>query len=206
MNKEKGHKIFFVGIALSNSSNYDTGVAVLDDKRKIISLDKFYTIEDIKLYLDNYFSKKETVFAISTPTDNTLLEGKWRVHSKNYKMLDENFTVNQKNWTNRVSTRATDIFTELKESGAEVFRYDIFQLRQAYGLTANYISRSSLDCKSLQGALKIKYGFRELPDNMLPASNLEAILGAMFAYDVYHGAKTQIAYEYMGLEILSRIK
>lgn len=202
---ETKHKIFFIGVSLSNSSNYDTGIAVLDATKKIISLDKFYTVEDIELYFENYLSKKESVFAISTPVDNTLLDGKWRVHSKNYKMLDTHFPVNTKNWTNRNSPRCGDIFCNLKEEGYDIFRFDIFQLRQAYGLIPHYVSRSSLDCKSLQGALKLKYGFKELPDNMLPASNLEAILGAMFAYDVYHGVQTKKVYEYLGLDVLSKV-
>ncbi|GBF23244.1 hypothetical protein tpqmel_0648 [Candidatus Gastranaerophilus sp. (ex Termes propinquus)] len=205
MTKQSEHKIFFVGMALSNSSNYDTGVAVLDSSRKLISLDKLYSVDDIALYFENYKTKKQSVFAISTPSDNTLLEGKWRIHSKNYKMLDEKFEINRNSWTNRNSPRCSDIFLELKNSGVTIFRYDIFQLRQAYGLEANYVSRSSLDCKNLQSALKLKYGFSGLPENMLPASNLEAILGAMFAYDVHNGADTRVMYEYMGLDVLSKI-
>ena len=119
--------------------------------------------------------------------------------------MNENFEINRYNWTNRLSDRCADIFLKLKEKGVKISRFDVNLLRQSYGLSAHYLLRTSLDCKSLQSALKIKFGFDELPENMLPASSLEAILGAMFLYDnTMTNAKVKNLFDYEGLEVLCR--
>jgi hypothetical protein len=127
-------KNFFMGISLSNSQNYDSSIAVLNKNKQIISMDKFYDIRDLEIFLDNYNSINETVFCASLPTDSSLLEGKWRIHSKNYKMLNNKFEVNKNNWTNRISKRGCEVLTKYKEEGAQIFRFDISQLRAAYKL------------------------------------------------------------------------
>lgn len=53
----------------------------------------------------------------------------------------------------------------------------------------------------MQTSIKIKYGFN-LPDNMLPASNLEGILGAIFAQKISSGANYKKIGEYKELDIL----
>lgn len=168
-------------------------------------MDKLYFTSDIELFFEQNPYVKNSQITVSIPHDNTLLEGKWRIHCKNYKMMDETFKVNRHNWTNRLSDRCTDILLKLKESEKKVSRFDVNLLRQAYGLSAHYLQRTSLDCKSLQSALKIKFGFDELPENMLPASSLEAILGAMFLYDCNFGeVKPQKLFEYEGLDVLNK--
>jgi hypothetical protein len=198
-------KNFFMGISLSNSQNYDSSIAVLNKNKQIISMDKFYDIRDLEIFLDNYNSINETVFCASLPTDSSLLEGKWRIHSKNYKMLNNKFEVNKNNWTNRISKRGCEGLTKYKEEGAQIFRFDISQLRAAYKLAPTYLLRSSFDCKSLLTALKIKYDFKQLPENMPPASNLEALLGAMFAYDISQECKTQKVFEFEGIDVLFKV-
>lgn len=197
-------EFFSVGISLSNTPNNDSSVCVLDGAKNIIYLDKLYFTNDIELFLEQNPYIKNSKTAVSIPHDNTLLEGKWRIHCKNYKMMGDIFKVNRNDWTKRLSDRCSDVFLKLKESGIPVFRFDVNLLRQAYGLSAHYLQRTSLDCKSLQSALKIKYGFDELPENMLPASSLEAILGAMFVYDIdFSYMKTQTLFNYEGLDVLN---
>lgn len=223
-------KKFFIGLSLSNSPNYDSGVAVLDENLKIISLDKLYSNYDVATFFKNFISLQNSVIAVSLVNDNSLLEGRWRIQSKNYKMISEGFEINENNWTNRLSSRCQENFLDLKHEGYEIFRYFNFQLRYALGVNPHYSERTSLDCKSLQTSLKIKFGFDQLPENMLPASNLEAILGAMFAKDVYtemsernknqvfnsrangvklakpsySGVKFKKIFEYCGLDVLQR--
>ncbi len=189
LNLDIDKKIFFGGISLSSSVNYDSGIAILDKNKQIIMLDKFYNTEDLDIFLKNFNSIGSTVFCVSIPSDTSMLEGKWRIHSKNYKMLNDKFKINRNNWTNRLSSRGCEVLDKYKEKGMVYLRYDIGQLRLAYNIMPTYSLRSSLDCKSMHTALKLKYDFRQLPDNMLPASNFEAILGAMFAYDIAHGSK-----------------
>ncbi len=205
----KGHKIFFIGISLGQTSNYDSGVAVLNNNSDIILLDKLYSSEDFSAFFKNFNSLQDSVIAVSLPGDNSLLEGKWRIQTKNYQMVSSGFEIDANQWTNRISKRECDTFLDLKMEGCEIFRYFNFQLRNSYGFSPYFQERSSLDCKSLQTALKVKYDF-DLPDNMLPASNLEAILGAVFARDIYLGSDnggvtTKTIAEFCELEVLQKI-
>ena len=47
-----------------------------------------------------------------------------------------------------------------------------------------YKERTPIDCKALQDTLRLKYGMRELPVNMLPVAQLEAILGAFLGKNI----------------------
>ena len=195
---------FFIGLSLSNSSNYDSSVCVLDRNSKILLLDKFYFAQDIELFLKTSPYIHNSIACVSVPYDNSLLEGKWRIHSKNYKMLGDYFKIDRQHWTKRLSSRRCDALLNIKEEGLEVYRCDINQLRQAYGLSAHYLARTSPDCKSLQNSLKLKYGFDELPDNMLAASSLEAIVCAMFALHIADGKETHLLYEFEGIQTLAK--
>lgn len=195
---------FFIGLSLSNSSNYDSSVCVLDRGGKIVLLDKFYFSQDIELFFKTSPYVHNSLLCVSVPYDNSLLDGKWRIHSKNYKMLGDYFKINRQKWTKRLSNRLCDVLINLSQENAKVFRCDINHLRQAYGLNAHYLSRTSLDCKNLQSSLKIKYGFDELPENMLAASSLEAIICAMFAKYIAYGNQTVELFEFEGLKVLSK--
>lgn len=204
MGNVSSKEFFFIGLSLSNTPNNDSSVCVIDRARNIVLLDKLYFTSDIELFFEQNPYVKNSQITVSIPHDNTLLEGKWRIHCKNYKMMNETFKVNRHNWTNRLSDRCSELFLGLKEAGMKISRFDVNLLRQSYGLSAHYLLRTSLDCKSLQSALKIKFGFDELPENMLPASSLEAILGAMFLYDCANGdVAPKKLFEYEGLEVLN---
>jgi len=204
MGNVSSKEFFFIGFSLSNTQNNDSSVCVIDRMRNIVLLDKLYFTSDIELFFNQNPYAKNAQITVSIPHDNTLLEGKWRIHCKNYKMMDKTFDINRNNWTNRLSDRCAGLFLNLKEEGNKISRFDVSLLRQAYGLSAHYLQRTSLDCKSLQSALKIKFGFSELPENMLPASSLEAILGAMFLYDCASGkVKPKKLFEYEGLDVLA---
>ena len=205
MGEMSSKEFFFIGMSLSNSSNNDSSICVIDRNKRIVLLDKLYFTNDIELFFEQNPCVKNAKITVSIPHDNTLLEGKWRIHCKNYKMMDNKFEINRNDWTKRLCERCSDTFLRLKESGLNISRFDVNLLRGVYGLEANYLQRTSLDCKSLQSALRIKYGFEELPDNMLPASSLEAILGAMFMYDTnFSNIQTKKIFEYKGLDVLNK--
>ncbi len=204
MVQKSSNENFFIGLSLSNSSNYDSSVCVLDRNSKILLLDKFYFTQDIELFFQTSPYIHKSLFCVSVPYDNSLLDGKWRIHSKNYKMLGDYFKINRQKWTKRLSNRLCGALLDLHEEGVKVFRCDINQLRQAYGLNAHYLSRTSLDCKNLQTSLKLKYNFAELPENMLAASSLEAIICAMFAKYISFGGETSNMFDFEGLEVLSK--
>ncbi len=204
MVEKSSNENFFIGLSLSNSSNYDSSVCVLDRNSKILLLDKFYFTQDIELFFQTSPYIHKSVLCTSIPYDNSLLDGKWRIHSKNYKMLGDYFKIDRQKWTKRLSNRLCPALLNLNEEGIRVYRCDINQLRQAYGLNAHYLSRTSLDCKNLQTSLKLKYNFNELPENMLAASSLEAIICAMFAKYIAFGGETSNMFDFEGLEVLSK--
>ena len=195
---------FFIGLSLSNSSNYDSSICVLDRNSKIVLMDKFYFAQDIDYFFESSPYIKNSIICASVPYDNKILEGKWRIHSKNYRVLGDYFKVNKDNWTNRISRRCCDTFKKIKEKNIKIIRCDINQLRQSYGLYPHFQTRTSLDCKNLQTSLKIKYNFSQLPDNMLPASNLEAIIIAMFALEYENNIKTNEMFNIDNIPVLAR--
>ncbi len=194
-------KQFFIGLSLAPNSNYDSGIAVINKNNEIILLDKLYSDEDIEFFFKNFNSLENAIIAVSLAQDNSLLDGKWRMSAKSYKELSNNFEVNANNWTNRLAPRNARFFHNMLLEGNAIFRYFNFQLRQALCLAPNFPERNSLDCKDMQTSIKIKYGFN-LPDNMLPASNLEGIMGAVFAQKISCGTNYKKNGEYKELDIL----
>ncbi len=172
-----------VGLSLGPTSSVESGIAVREvASGKLIYVDKLFSMQDVCLFFDNYPSLKNSIICISLPWDNTMLEGKWRVISKSYQMIHTlgNFP-NTDNWMQRFSTRGCDLINNLKEKGADICRFEVYLTRQRLNLYSNFKERSSADCKFLQYALKNEYGFEDLPSNMMPVGQLEAIVGTILA-------------------------
>ena len=196
-----------VGLSLGPSSSIESGVAVLElNSRKLIYIDKLFSMSDVQLFFDNYVSLRNSVFCVSLPWDNTMLEGKWRVLSKQYQLIhnDEDMFLNRDNWMQRFSTRGCELLSELSNSGADINRFEVYLARQKLNLYSNYKERSSADCKFLQSTLKYEYGFDELPSNMMPMGELEAIVGAILA-DKKIKNETETIFEFKGLEVINAI-
>ena len=196
---------FFIGLYLANSSNYDSSVCVTDRNANIILLDKFYFAQDIELFFETSPYIKNSIICANVTYDNKILDGKWRVHAKNYRMLDDNFKINRDNWTSRISKRCNGLFLNLSKQGIKVIRTDIERLRQSYKLQSYYLNGTSIDCKNLQTSLKLKFGFLELPENMLPSSSLNAIICSIFAMEYTAGkVETKEIFNIEGIPVLSR--
>jgi len=194
-----------VGMSLGPSSSVESGVAVMEiSTHKLIYIDKLFSISDVQLFFDNYVSKDNSVFCISLPWDNTMLEGKWRVLSKQYQLIhnDEDLFLNRDNWMQRFSTRGCELFSSLKDQGIEILRFEVYLSRQKFNLYSNYKERSSADCKFLQSALRYEYGFDELPSNMMPVGELEAIVGALLAERKVK-EETKNIFEFKGLDVIN---
>ncbi|MBR6126593.1 hypothetical protein IKQ21_02815 [bacterium] len=196
-----------LGLSLGASSAIESGVAIREiSTGKLIHVDKLFSMNDIQLFFDNYTSLKNTVICVSLPWDNTMLEGKWRILSKQYQLIHNNESMfhNRDNWMQRFSTRGCELLTNLTEAGCDIARFEIYLARQKFNLYSNYKERSSADCKFLQGALKTEYGFEELPTNMMPAAQLEAIIGTMLGEAKLRG-ETQKIFEFKGLDVINLI-
>ncbi len=198
------NKFYYIGLSLASNSGHSSSICVVDNSRRIVLLDKLYFTDDIKLFFDKSVYIKNGVVMVGLLPDETLLDGKWRIHSKNYKSLENKFEINRNNWTNRLNDRLKDFFLDLNKR-TPVFRCNLNLLRQSYGLKADFLEKTSLDCKNFQAGLKIKYGFCDIPDNLLPSATLEAILYALFAYDINkNNIKTKQIAEFHGLKVLNK--
>ena len=104
----------------------------------------------------------------------------------------------------RFSTRGSELFLNLKNDGVDISRFEVYLSRQKFNLYSNYKERSSADCKFLQSALKFEYGFDELPTNMMPVAQLEAIVGAMLAEEKLKG-NTKKIFEFKNLDVINLV-
>lgn len=173
---------YFIGLMLASGANTESGVAILDRNNQIILLDKLFTMQDVQHFFDNFSSLKNSQICISLPWDNSMLNGKWRIFSKLYQTIGLNPKFpNTDNWTQRYSNRGSDYFNSMVEQGIKINRFELYLTRQSLELSSCFKERSPADCKSLQNALKIKYGFNSLLSNMMPMAQLEAIVGAILA-------------------------
>lgn len=196
---------YYVGISMSMASTTETGVAVVDSFGKIILVDKLYTMKDIQFFLDNYSSLKQSHIAVSLPWDNAMLEGKWRILSKPYQMVRTNENLlNRDNWTQRYSTRGCDYFRTLSQQGIDVCRFELYLTRQKLSLSSYFKGRTPADCKFLQNALKTEYQFEDIPQNMMPMAQLEAIVGALIMRErANNPSNIKKIFEFNGLDVIN---
>jgi len=172
---------YYIGLSLASTSAMDSGVAILDEDNNLILVDKLYKMHDIIHFFENFSSLKYSKICVSLAWDKTMLNGKWRILSKPYQLVATNPNMpNQDNWTQRFTTRGAEFFKSLIESGAEVNRFELYLTRQSMHLNSSFKERSPADCKFLQQTLKNEWGI-DLPANMMPMSQLEAIVGALLA-------------------------
>lgn len=192
---------YYIGLALAPVSTVESGLAVIEDTGKIILIDKLFKVKDITLFFDNYSSLKKSKICVSLPWDNTMLEGKWRILSKPYQQVATNVHMpNRENWTQRYTKRGCEYFCELKERGIDIVRTELYLARQNLKLSSYFKERTPADCKFLQNTLKLEYGFEEIPTNMMPAAQLEAIVCALIArkYDIEKD-KTKELFDFNGI-------
>lgn len=176
---------YFIGIMLSSGANTESGVAIIDKNNEIILLDKLFSLQDIQHFFENFSSLKSSQVCISLPWDNSMLNGKWRILSKPYQLVTSNDNFhNIDNWTQRFSNRGSEYFNTLIEQDIKISRFELYLTRQALKLDSCFKERSPADCKALQNALKIKYGYTSLLSNMMPMALLEAIVGAILAKNI----------------------
>ena len=192
--KNKDTKVSFIGISLGGLSTTESAVAVVDRNQHIVMLDKLFSMSDVKYFIDNWAGKQNSIILISVPENEVMLSNKWKYNSRTYVPVNlDNKMMNRDGWTNRFATRGSEYFKELYESGLDVYRFDVDNMKKVFGNCFAFRDRTPVDCKFLQDTLRIKYGLRELPVNMLPVAQLEAVLGALLAQMI---ATNNMSYEY----------
>ena len=187
--KDKESKFSFLGIALGGLSTTESAIALIDRNMHIIMLDKLFSIGDVKYYLNNFAGKQNAVILVSVPDNETMLSNKWKYNSRTYDLVNfDTKMINREDWTNRHASRGSDYFKELNDKGIDIYRFDIENMKKFFGNSFAYKERTPTDCKALQDTLRIKYNMYELPVNMLPAAQLEALLGAVLARMLVFGS------------------
>ena len=196
---------YYMGISMAMASSTDTGVAVVDNFGKIILIDKLYKMKDIQFFLDNYSSLKQSHIAISLPWDNSMLEGKWRILSKPYQMVRSNKNLlNRDNWTQRYSTRGCEYFKFLVDKGIDICRFELYLTRQKLSLSSYFKERTPADCKFLQNALKTEFQFDDIPPNMMPMAQLEAIVGALIMRErAKNPSNIKTIFNFNGIDVIN---
>ena len=76
MIKNKDSKVSFIGISLSGLITIESAIAVLDRDLNIITLDKMFSISDIKYFLENFAGKDNAVIMVSIPENEIMLGSK----------------------------------------------------------------------------------------------------------------------------------
>ena len=198
---------YFIGLSLSAGSSMDSGVAVLEENGDFILVDKLYKMNDVIFFFENFSSLNDSEICVSLPWDRTMLNGKWRVLSKPYQpVLTNTHMPNRDNWTQRYATRGSEFFKTLNDKGIPVSRFELYITRQSMHLNSCFKERSPVDCKFLQQALKNEWGI-ELPTNMMPMSQLEAIIGALLAREnSQHKDNIKVISKFRGLDVIDVIK
>lgn len=200
------NKLYFVGLSLGSCSTNETGVAIIDKNLNIITLDKLFSMEDVRFFFKRLVGKQNSVINIAIPENPQMLNAKWKLHAREYQLVQSCPLIQDlSDWTERFSHRGCDVFSELKEQGVDIFRFDIRELKSSLGLSGIYKDRSPVDCKALQSALKHRFGFKELPSNMLPVSQLEALLGAYLGIIMANGTlefECKPKANYNGIEVI----
>ena len=196
------YQIFKHHITIENSLIETYGINIFENE---ILVDKLYTMRDIQFFLDNYSSLKQSHLAVSLPWDNSMLEGKWRILSKPYQMVRTNENLlNRDNWTQRYSTRGCDYFKTLFDKGIDVCRFELYLTRQKLSLSSYFKERTPADCKFLQNALKTEYQFEDIPPNMMPMAQLEAIVGALIMRErSINPTNIKKIFEFNGLDVIN---
>ena len=72
-----------------------------------------------------------------------------------------------------------------------------------------YKDRTPADCKHLQSFLKYEFKLDNLPSNLLPVSQLEAILGAYLSFTIENGQLDEDykkKFEFKGLDVMGLCK
>jgi len=202
--KEFKDKKTFIGISFSSIPSTESAVAVIDENLNVISMDKLFSLHDIHNYLTTLPGIKNSIIAISMSKNEVMISSKWKYVSRVYHPVNLNSSIkNIDGWADRFSKKGTDLFKELKSEGYDIFRFDIHNAKTAFGCNDAFLERSPADCKALQCGLREKLNMHSLPSNMLPVSELEAILGAytIFCYSK-ENQKCKKLFDFHGLEVI----
>lgn len=112
--------------------------------------------------------------------------------------------LNRENWTQRYSTRGCEYFKSLLDNGIDICRFELYLTRQKLSLSSYFKERTPADCKFLQNALKTEYQFEDIPPNMMPMSQMEAVVGALIMRErATHPDNIHKIFDFNGIDVIN---
>jgi len=197
--ENKESKLCFVGVSLGESGTVETGIAIIDRKKNLLRVDKSYNLSELKTNLASIAPLESIVACVGMPRNMMMLNGKWRISSKNTKSFKlGNFESSKYSWTQRFSDRGSELCKTFQEEGMTVFRYNCDYTKNILQLNAPYRSRSPAACKYLQMIIDKKLNISGLPSNLIPLPAMNAIIGAYTAWKMAIGEEN-IGYKQIGI-------
>ena len=85
--KNKTSKLCFVGVSLGESGSTETGIAIIDREKRLLRVDKSFNLSDLKLNLSGIAPPESIILCIGMPRNMMMLNGKWRIESKQTQRL-----------------------------------------------------------------------------------------------------------------------
>lgn len=193
---------WYVGLDLAPNERLETGVAVLDNNRRLFQADKIISDSQIISFIrglgpqhrsDAPFGS-DILVAIDAPKSLSL-ETKWqqeriRLHAHQLEQpVIHGETRQPAIVMDRFSERIWFLADELAELGCTVVVTIDAIAKQRYGLNVPFRSRSPQGCRALQSAIKTRLGLKNLPTNIVPSSVLDAIITSFTAWHCAHGTR-----------------
>ena len=86
----------------------------------------------------------------------------------------------------------------------DICRFELYLTRQKLSLSSYYKERTPADCKFLQNALKTEFQFDDLPPNMMPMGQLEAIVGALIMRErAKNPSNIKTIFNFNGIDVIN---
>jgi hypothetical protein len=192
------NKFCFVGISISPTSVYESGIAVLDRNLNLLRTDKIFHIKDIEQYIKNLAPHDSMLICVDLPKNPNLVSGKWRIESRYTKAFKLNDIDDATfDWADRFSDRGSDLCDTLNSIDIDTFRYYSYFTKNTLRLTPPYKSRSPVACKHLQMAIQNSLKINGISSNLLPLIGLDAIVGAYISWKIWM-SRENTGYKFIG--------
>lgn len=175
-------KYYFVGISVSPNPGIETGIAIIDRDLNLIRVDKLYNLNELAPYIMNVGPATNIVACVDLPKNLTMLNGKWKIQARYNRIFKINKgEIGDFSWAQRFSDRGTEICSLLNTHGIDTYRYYSYFTKNMLHLNGPYKSRSPEACKHLQMSIQNILNVKGVPQNLIPLSGLDAIIGAYTA-------------------------
>ncbi len=185
-------KFCFIGLSIGSDSSNESGIAVIDRDLNLIKSDKAYQLSELKTIIANFSllaPPENTIMCVDLPKNIMMLNGRWRIESKQTQVLTSNTIDPGKNppWKKRYSDRGAELCNYFSALGMDVYRYNPYFTINVLRLNPPYRVRMPAGCKFLQSIIDEKLNIKGIPSNLLPLPVLLGLIGAFTGWKIATG-------------------